>query len=231
MTAQHPIITYRLTADGRIPPYLCKHPDAFAGMYGVNTNKPGFIPKWMPPRETKYLGMACGPADPDGCPSCVEVIETKVELDEYITSISTEWKVEKRTLVREWKETREGTEEQFNPSVPEEFEPLITDGAMEQLLPLETVESDLVEYDLPEGEILRRETESTTSVTKTDVDGVVTIKEVTSFKRYAITEVPFDPIVASDELWAKYELVNTPPEPEVTEETEEETPDETVLEP
>ena len=64
MTAQHPIITYRLTRDGRIPEFLCSHEGAFAGMYGVNTNKPGFVPRWPSPQETLYLGMACGPIDP-----------------------------------------------------------------------------------------------------------------------------------------------------------------------
>ena len=219
MTAQHPIITYRLRSNGTIPPFLCKHPESFAGMFPVNTNKPGFIPAWLPPQETKYLGMACGPVDPDGCATCVHVIETKEELDAYITEATDGQLVEKRTLVREWKETKEGTEEQFNGPSDPSLQELFVDGTLQVFNPLEPVESDLVEHDLPEGEIIRRDQESTLSVTKTDVDGVVTIKEVTSYKEYAITEVPFDPIAASDELWARYELVNAPePEPEVVEE-------------
>jgi hypothetical protein len=66
MTVNHPIITYRLTRDGRIPEFLCKHEGAFGGMYGVNTNKPGYIAKWPSPQETQFLGMGDGPLDPDG---------------------------------------------------------------------------------------------------------------------------------------------------------------------
>jgi hypothetical protein len=94
MTVQHPIITYRLRSNGTIPPFLCTEHGAFNGMYGVNTNKEGYIPAWLPPQETKYLGMACGPVDPDGCPKCVDVIETKAELQTYITGISTTWTVD-----------------------------------------------------------------------------------------------------------------------------------------
>jgi hypothetical protein len=116
MAAQHPIITYRLTRDGRIPPFLCQHEGAFAGMYGVNTNKEGYIPAHLPPQETKYLGMGCGPVDPDGCPSCVEVIETKAELETYITGISTTWTVDSEGVTGIRTETTTGTLEAWNPS-------------------------------------------------------------------------------------------------------------------
>jgi hypothetical protein len=115
MTAQHPIITYRLTGDGRVPPFLCKHEGAFAGMYGVVTNREGYIPAWLPPQETKYLGMACGPVDPDGCPRCVDVIETKQELEDYITSISTNWTVDTQGVTGIRTETTTGTLEAWNP--------------------------------------------------------------------------------------------------------------------
>lgn len=95
MTAHHPIIKYRLTRDGRIPEYLCTDPRAFAGMYGVDTNTPGYIPRWLSPQETQYLGMGCGEIDPDqGAPSGVSVVETKAELQTYITGISTTWTVD-----------------------------------------------------------------------------------------------------------------------------------------
>jgi len=94
MTVQHPIITYRLRSNGTIPTFLCTEHGAFNGMYGVNTNKPGYIPVWLPPQEIKYLGMACGPLDPDGVPSCIDIIETKQELQTYITGISTTWTVD-----------------------------------------------------------------------------------------------------------------------------------------
>jgi hypothetical protein len=115
MTVQHPIITYRLRSNGTIPPFLCDEPGSFAGMYGVNTNKEGYIPAWLPPQETKYLGMACGPVDPDGCPSCVDVIETKQELEDYITSISTTWTVDTQGVTGIRTETTTGTLEAWNP--------------------------------------------------------------------------------------------------------------------
>jgi hypothetical protein len=53
MAVNHPIIKYRLTAQGRIPDYLCGHEGSFGGMYGVNTNKPGYVPRWPSPQETQ----------------------------------------------------------------------------------------------------------------------------------------------------------------------------------
>ena len=114
MTVQHPIITYRLRSNGTIPPFLCKHPGSFAGMYGVNTNKEGFIPAWLPPQETKYLGMACGQVDPDACPKCVDVIGTKEELETYITGISTTWTVDSQGVTGIRTETTTGTDDAWN---------------------------------------------------------------------------------------------------------------------
>ena len=115
MTVQHPIITYRLRSNGTIPPFLCTEHGAFNGMYGVDTNKPGYIPVWLPPQETKYLGMACGPVDPDGCPKCVDVIETKTELQTYITGISTTWTVDTSGTTGIHTETTSGPLEAWNP--------------------------------------------------------------------------------------------------------------------
>ena len=114
MTVQHPIITYRLRSNGTLPPFLCKHPGSFAGMYGVNTNKEGFIPAWLPPQETKYLGMACGQVDPDACPKCVDVIGTKEELETYITGISTTWTVDSQGVTGIRTETTTGTDDAWN---------------------------------------------------------------------------------------------------------------------
>lgn len=114
MTVQHPIITYRLRSNGTLPPFLCKHPGSFAGMYGVNTNKEGFVPAWLPPQETKYLGMACGQVDPDACPKCVNVIETKEELETYITGISTTWTVDSQGVTGIRTETTTGTDDAWN---------------------------------------------------------------------------------------------------------------------
>jgi len=114
MTVQHPIITYRLRSNGTLPTFLCDHPNSFAGMYGVNTNKEGYIPTWLSPQETKYLGLACGPVDPDGCPKCVDVIETKVELETYITGISTTWTVDTSGTTGIRTETTTGTLEAWN---------------------------------------------------------------------------------------------------------------------
>ena len=114
MTVQHPIITYRLRSNGTLPPFLCKHPGSFAGIYGVNTNKEGFVPAWLPPQETKYLGMACGQVDPDDCPKCVNVIETKEELETYITGISTTWTVDSQGVTGIRTETTTGTDDAWN---------------------------------------------------------------------------------------------------------------------
>ena len=115
MAAQHPVIKYRLTPQGRTPDYLCKHEGSFAGMYGVNTNKEGYIPAWPSPQETLYLGMGCGPIDPDGAPAGVEVVSTKAALQTYITGISTTWTVDSEGVTGIRTETTTGTLEAWNP--------------------------------------------------------------------------------------------------------------------
>ena len=115
MAVQHPVIKYRLTPQGRTPDYLCKHEGSFAGMYGVNTNKEGYIPAWLPPQETLYLGLGCGPIDPDGAPAGVEVVSTKAALQTYITGISTTWTVDSEGVTGIRTETTTGTLEAWNP--------------------------------------------------------------------------------------------------------------------
>jgi len=115
MAAQHPVIKYRLTPQGRTPDYLCKHEGSFAGMYGVNTNKEGYIPAWPSPQETLYLGLGCGPIDPDGAPAGVEVVSTKAALQTYITGISTTWTVDSEGVTGIRTETTTGTLEAWNP--------------------------------------------------------------------------------------------------------------------
>jgi len=115
MAVQHPVIKYRLTPQGRTPDYLCKHEGSFAGMYGVNTNKEGYIPAWLSPQETLYLGLGCGPIDPDGAPAGVEVVSTKAALQTYITGISTTWTVDSEGVTGIRTETTTGTLEAWNP--------------------------------------------------------------------------------------------------------------------
>lgn len=177
MTAQHPIIKYRLTPDGRIPSYLCKHPDAFAGMYGVNTNKPGYIPRWPSPMETQYLGMACGPADPDGCPACIEIVETKQELQDYITEISIDWIVDSEGVTATWTETTTGSLEAWNPpSLETEDEDYVA-----PTLDVTTTEKTL--SDAPAGTIIEHTAEY---VTKIEVETSSSAGTTTSVQEFDI---------------------------------------------
>jgi hypothetical protein len=196
MTAQHPIIKYRLTRDGRVPEFLCKEEGAFAGVYGVNTNKPGYMPKWLSPQETQFLGMGCGPIDPDGCPSCVEVIETKEELETYITGISATWTTRTTGVTGVSTETTTGTLEAWNAG-----EDYTGPG-------LTTTTTDKVVTPAPAGNVVGVTTSYTDSVTTSDTDGVVTKTVVKTFTETTEVENPFDPAAATDELWAKYEAVN-----------------------
>lgn len=274
MTVQHPIITYRLRSNGTVPPFLCKEPGSFAGMYGVVTNKPGYIPAWLPPQETKYLGMACGPLDPDGVPSCVDVIETKQELQDYITGISTTWTVDTTGVtgihtvtttgpLEAWNSSGIGTEytgpgltttttpevtfpapsgtvvvhnaeyvtkivvetatasgvttsvQEFTPTYPytnitivgttEEVGVVTTtrpgiDGNEEVTTTTTTTKTQATHEDITEG--------YSDSVTTTDVDGVITKTRVRTFRETTKVRNPFDPVAATNELWAKYEAVN-----------------------
>jgi hypothetical protein len=196
MTVQHPIITYRLRSNGTIPSFLCNEPGAFNGMYGVNTNKEGFIPVWLSPQETKYIGMACGPVDPDGCPKCVEVIETKEELETYITGISTTWTVKSTGVTGVSTETTTGSLEAWNAGEDYEGPALVV-----------TTTEKVVTAD-PAGTVVGVTTSYADSVTTTDIDGVVAKTVVRTYTETTEVENPFDPIAAADELWTKYETVN-----------------------
>lgn len=196
MTAQHPIITYRLTRDGRIPEFLCNHEGAFAGMYGVNTNKPGFVPRWPSPQETLYLGMSCGPIDPDGAPEGVEVVETKEELGSYIAGISTAWTVKSTGVTGVSTETTTGPLEAWNAGEDYEGPALVV------------TTTEKVVTAAPAGTVVGVTTSYADSTTTTDVDGVVTKTVVRTYTETTEVENPFDPAAAADELWAKYEAVN-----------------------
>lgn len=196
MTAQHPIIKYRLTRDGRIPEFLCTHEGAFAGMYGVNTNKPGYIAKWPSPQETLYLGMGCGPIDPDGAPEGVEVVETKEELGSYIAGISTAWTVKSTGVTGVSTETTSGPLEAWNAGEDYEGPALVV------------TTTEKVVTAAPAGTVVGVTTSYADSTTTTDVDGVVTKTVVRTYTETTEVENPFDPAAAADELWAKYEAVN-----------------------
>jgi hypothetical protein len=182
MTVQHPIITYRLRSNGTIPPFLCKHPGSFAGMYGVNTNKEGFIPTWLPPQETKYLGMACGQVDPNDCPKCVNVIETKEELETYITGISTTWTVDSQGVTGIRTETTTGTDDAWNaPTVTNDIGVGYTGPG------LTTTTTAPVSFDAPAGTVILHNANYTTRIvveTQNSAGVTTSVEEFTPTYQY-----------------------------------------------
>ena len=176
MAAQHPIIKYRLTPQGRTPDYLCQHEGAFAGMYGVNTNKEGYIPAWLPPQETLYLGLGCGPIDPAGAPAGVEVISTKTALNTYITGISTTWTVDSEGVTGTYTETTTGTLEAWNP-------PLDPDGEDYAGPGLTTTTTDKVVTAAPSGTVIEH---TASYVTKIVVETATASGATTSTQEFAI---------------------------------------------
>ena len=182
MTVQHPIITYRLRSNGTIPPFLCKHPGSFAGMYGVNTNKEGFVPAWLPPQETKYLGMACGQVDPDACPKCVDVIGTKEELETYITGISTTWTVDSQGVTGIRTETTTGTDDAWN--APTESNDI---GVGYTGPGLTTTTTAPVSFDAPAGTVILHNANYTTRIvveTQNSAGVTTSIEEFTPTYQY-----------------------------------------------
>ena len=182
MTVQHPIITYRLRSNGTLPPFLCKHPGSFAGMYGVNTNKEGFIPTWLPPQETKYLGMACGQVDPNDCPKCVNVIETKEELETYITGISTTWTVDTLGITGIHTETTTGTDDAWNaPTVTNDIGVGYTGPG------LTTTTTAPVSFDAPAGTVILHNANYTTRIvveTQNSAGVTTSVEEFTPTYQY-----------------------------------------------
>ena len=182
MTVQHPIITYRIRSNGTLPPFLCKHPGSFAGMYGVNTNKEGFVPAWLPPQETKYLGMACGQVDPDACPKCVNVIETKEELETYITGISTTWTVDSQGVTGIRTETTTGTDDAWNaPTVTNDIGVGYTGPG------LTTTTTAPVSFDAPAGTVILHNANYTTRIvveTQNSAGVTTSVEEFTPTYQY-----------------------------------------------
>jgi len=176
MAVQHPVIKYRLTPQGRTPDYLCKHAGSFAGMYGVNTNKEGYIPKWLSPQETQYLGLGCGPIDPDGAPAGVEVVETKADLQTYITGISTTWTVDSQGVTGIRTETTTGTLEAWNP-------PSGIDGEEYSGPGLTTTTTASVTYDAPSGTVIEH---TGSYVTRIVVETATSSGVTTSTQEFAI---------------------------------------------
>lgn len=194
MAVNHPIIKYRLTKEGRVPEFLCNHEGAFAGMYPVNTNKPGYIPRWLAPQETQYLGMGCGPIDPDGVPDGVEVISTKTALQTYITGISTSWTNSSLVVTGISTSIEEGPVNVFG--VPENQDQIIITS------------TPLVAYAVTEGVVVGVETSQNVSDKIITEDNVTTLIRTTTTIETSKVETPFDPIAATNELWDKYKAVN-----------------------
>ena len=268
MAVQHPIIKYRLTPQGRTPDYLCKHEGSFAGMYGVNTNKDGYIPKWLSPQETQYLGLGCGPIDPDGAPAGVEVLETKDALQTYITDITAGQTVDSEGVTGIRTETTVGTLEAWNPGedyagpglttttsdtvvtaapagtviehTASYVTRIVTETATASGVTTSTQEfeirhpytnitvtgtSDAVGVVTTTGPDDQETTVTTTTTTTTathqditegysdsfrtvDEDGVVTKTRTRTYREVTKVRNPFDPVAATNDLWAKYEAVN-----------------------
>jgi len=205
MAVQHPVIKYRLTPQGRTPDYLCKHAGSFAGMYGVNTNKEGYIPKWLSPQETQYLGLGCGPIDPDGAPAGVEVVETKADLQTYITGISTTWTVDSEGVTGIRTETTTGTLEAWNP-------PSGIDGEEYSGPGLTTTTTASVTYDAPSGTVIEH---TASYVTRIVVETATSSGVTTSTQEFAINH-PYTNITVTGTSDAVGVVTTTGPDDEET---------------
>ena len=94
-----PLIKYTLTKQGRQPEWLSSDSRAFKGQHGASANKPGKLPRFGSPQDTIFLGIAAGDPDSDGTPDgYVGTIDSKADLETYIRSVGTEYKVTTSTL-------------------------------------------------------------------------------------------------------------------------------------
>jgi len=177
-------------------------------MYGVNTNKEGYIPKWMSPQETQYLGMGCGPIDPDGAPAGVEVVETKADLQTYITGISTTWTVDSQGVTGIRTETTTGTLEAWNP--PSEGPDGV--GAAYTGPGLTTTTTASVTYDAPSGTVIEH---TASYVTRIVVETATSSGVTTSTQEFAINH-PYTNITVTGTSDAVGVVTTTGPDDEET---------------
>lgn len=78
MTAR--CIKYRLTADGRVPDFLCTANVSVGGVYGIPD------PATPAPRDTVFVGLTLAADIGDS-----EVVASQAELAAYLTSVSAGW--------------------------------------------------------------------------------------------------------------------------------------------
>jgi hypothetical protein len=277
MTVQHPIITYRLTPTEQNPCYLCKKEGSFfPRLYPINTNPNNKLSIWNGCQVDKFVGLGCGPIDPEGIPTEVTVLSTKTQLQSHVTEATTGWTVDSRGVTGIRTETTSGTDDAWNAST------VTNDIGVGYTGPgLTTTTTAPVSFDTPAGTVILHnenyttrivvETQNssgvttsieeftptyqynnitivsvstavgivtttgpdehnvTTTITSTtttsathedvvenygdsfttvDVDGEVTKTRVRTFTETTKVRNPFDPVAATNELWAQYEAIN-----------------------
>ena len=193
----YPIVKYRLRADGRQPEYLAGISTGFSGECSVDTNVAGKIPRWLSPQESVYLGLAVGPADPAGLPNgCEGTIDTKSDLETYITSISGSWTTNTDVVVGVSTYKEVGLTTCFdavgNPSAA---------GITTTTIGTTTTSAGA-------GTTVGVNTYTTYSDTVVTTDGVSTLTRTYTTTTENEMETPYDAAAKATELWDIYEAVN-----------------------
>ena len=193
----YPIIKYRLRADGRSPEYLAGISTGFSGECSVNTNVAGKIPRWLSPQENVYLGLAVGPADPAGLPSgCEGTIDTKSDLETYITSISGSWTTQDLAVVGVSTYKEEGLQHNF-----------LANGGDGTGITTTTV-SPSYSVSAGAGTTIGVTTNTSYSDSVTTVDGVSTLTRTYTTTTENTMQKAYDPTANATRLWDIYEAVN-----------------------
>ena len=193
----YPIVKYRLRADGRRPEYLAGISTGFSGECPTNTNVAGKIPRWLSPQENVYLGLAVGPADPAGLPNgCEGTIDTKSDLETYITSIGGDWKNLNKVVVGVSTYKEEGLQHNFS-----------FNGGDGTGITTTTV-SPSYSVSAGAGTTVGIETYTSYSDTVVTTDGVSTLTRTYTTTTDNQMENPYDAAANATRLWDIYEAVN-----------------------
>ena len=193
----YPIIKYRLRADGRAPEYLAGISTGFSGQCSVDTNVAGKIPRWLSPQENVMLGLGVGPVDPAGTPNGFEgTIDTKSDLETYITSIGGDWKNLNKVVVGVSTYKEEGLQHKF-----------LFNGGDGTGITTTTV-SPSWSGSAGAGTTVGIETYTNYSDTVVTTDGVSTLTRTYTTTTSNEMETVYDPAAKATELWDIYEAVN-----------------------
>ena len=192
-----PIVKYTLSKQGKRPEWLSTDSRAFAGEHGITGNKTGYIPKYEPPQDTIFLGVASGEPDPDGTPDdYIGTFANKSALQTYITATGStlQYKTETDTVTGIQTVTTVGLATVWNNP---DYQ-----GGLTTTTSTKFTASGI-------GTAAGITTSTTTTTTNSETDGIVTRTDKVVTTETTKYETSYDYAAEATRLWDIYTAINS----------------------